>query len=155
MGDIGVIRLLIAWLLGSVIGFERMLRGKPAGITTYSIMCMSSSLLTLLSVYSFGEGGDISRLVANIITAIGFVAGGVIYTTNVGKGEGKVKITGITTGVIIFFTASLGIAIGVGQIKLGVVSVILVETSILIGVRAKKKRAERTKREEEEEDTDS
>lgn len=122
-----IVRITLAWVLGALMGVERQKRGKPAGVATYSIICVTSCLLTLLSMYSFGDSADSSRLIANIITAIGFVAGGVIFTTKRGD---NVKVNGITTGAIIFCTASLGIAIGVGEYALSVWVFLLVELSI-------------------------
>lgn len=132
---IQVFRLLIASFVGFLIGFERLRRGKPAGISTYSIICITSCLLTLLSTYGFGENTDPSRLIANIITAIGFVAGGVILTYNK---RGQIKVSGLTTGATVFSVASIGIAIGLGYIITALAVVFLLEVNILLSIKLKR-----------------
>lgn len=132
---IQIFRIFVSSVIGILIGLERTKKGKPAGLATYSIICVSSCLLTLLSVYGFGVNVDPSRLIANIITAIGFVAGGVIFTTS--RGE-KVKVTGITTGATLFCTASLGIAIGIGMYAIAIFVVLIIEINIRLGTLAKR-----------------
>ncbi|MNT59991.1 putative Mg(2+) transport ATPase [compost metagenome] len=89
----------------------------------------------MLSAYGLGEDSDPSRLVANIITAIGFVAGGVIFTIDK---ENKRKVSGLTTGAIIFCVASLGIGIGLGMHILVLTVVLLIELNINIAIFLKK-----------------
>lgn len=130
-----IIRLLVASIVGFVMGIERTKRRKAAGVGTFSIICITSCFLTLVSAYGFNNNADPSRLVSNIITAIGFVAGGVIFTINSGE---KVKINGLTTGAEIFCVASLGIGIGLGLYSIVLTVVILVEINIGIAMRIKK-----------------
>ena len=75
-----IIKLIIASIVGFVIGIERAKRQKTAGVGTFSIICITSCFLTLIAVYEIPNNTDPSRLIANIITAIGFVAGGTIFT---------------------------------------------------------------------------
>lgn len=133
--DVQIIRLLIASLVGFLIGFERLRRGKPAGISTYSIICITSCLLTMLSYYGFGESSDSSRLIANIITSIGFVAGGVIFTYDKNQ---SVKVSGLTTGATLFCVSSIGIAVGLGYIYLTIAVVVLIELNIYVSLKLKK-----------------
>lgn len=146
---IQMFRIFIASMMGILIGLERTKKGKPAGLATYSIICVSSCLLTLVSMYGIGGDTDVSRLIANIITAIGFVAGGVIFTTSK---RDKVKITGITTGATLFCTASLGIAIGLEMYTISLFVIIVVEINIFLGTVAKKHY--HLLEEDEEEDVD-
>lgn len=131
---IEIFRLIIASLIGMVIGIERTKRRKSAGVGTFSIICITSCLLTLISAYGFGDSTDVSRLIANIITAIGFVAGGVIFTVN---NKDKVKVNGLTTGAEIFCVASLGIGIGLGLYEVVFSALILVQINIEIAMRIK------------------
>lgn len=135
-----ILRLLIASIVGIIIGFERTKRGKSAGVATFSIICVTSCLLTLISCYGFISFEDVntdpSRLISNIITAIGFVAGGVIFTIK--DNNSTTKVTGITTGAIIFCVASLGIAIGLGLYELVLTIVCIIEFNIYIAIKIKK-----------------
>lgn len=144
-------KISLACIVGIIIGFERTKKSKPAGVATYSIICITSCLLTVISMYGFEGSADPTRLIANIITAIGFVAGGVIYTTSK---DGNVKVTGITTGATIFCTASLGITIGAGKYVLAIGVILLIELSIYLGILAKKYYKDKNKDLEEEEDLD-
>ena len=130
-----LLKLSLASLVGFIIGFERTKRGKVAGVGTFSIVCITSCLLTLISIYGLGEGADKSRLIANIITAIGFVAGGVIFTVN---DREKIEVNGVTTGAEIFCVASLGIGIGLGLYIIVLTVVILVQINIIIALGIKK-----------------
>lgn len=130
-----VLRLIIASIVGITIGIERTKRGKSAGVATFSIICITSCFLTLISAYGFGTTTDPSRLIANIITAIGFVAGGVIFTIDK---NGKRKVSGITTGAVLFCVASLGIGIGLGLYTIVFTVVILVEVNINVAIMLKR-----------------
>lgn len=129
-----IFRLIVASIVGVIIGIERTKRRKAAGVGTFSIICITSCFLTLISAYGFGNNSDPSRLVANIITAIGFVAGGVIFTVNSGE---KVNVNGLTTGAEIFCVASMGIGIGLGLHILVLTVIILIEINIAIAVKIK------------------
>lgn len=114
-------RLLIALLLGTVIGAEREYRSKSAGLRTMIMVCMGSCLFTILSVHIGVNNPD--RLAANIITGIGFLGAGVIF-----KDENRV--TGITTATTIWMVASLGMAVGAGYeliafIGTGIIMIVL------------------------------
>lgn len=135
-----ITRLIIASIVGFIMGIERTKRRKAAGVGTFSIICITSCFLTILSAYGFTNNADPSRLVANIITAIGFVAGGVIFTVNSNE---KVKINGLTTGAEIFCVSSLGIGIGLGLYIIVLTVVILVEINIALAMRIKKHYSEK------------
>ncbi|GKX65982.1 MgtC/SapB family protein [Inconstantimicrobium mannanitabidum] len=138
-----LLRLFIASIVGILIGAERTKRGKSAGVATFSIICITSCFLTLISAYGFKNSTtDPTRLVANIITAIGFVAGGVIFT--IGK-DNQIKVTGITTGAIIFCVASLGIGIGLGLYWIVFTAILLVELNLIIAMKLKKHYAKQKK----------
>ena len=96
-----VARLVLAALLGGVIGLERELRGYPAGIRTLALVTMGSLLFTDVSQLL---GGD-DRVAAGIVTGIGFLGAGVIFR------EGY-TVRGITTAATIWAAAAIGMAIG-------------------------------------------
>jgi putative Mg2+ transporter-C (MgtC) family protein len=103
-------KLLLAAALGFVIGFERQSLHKPAGITTITIVTLSSALLMELSYRLAQLGGsanDPARLAAAVMTGIGFLGAGVILQTS-----GHVQ--GITTSAVIWLMAGIGLAVGAG-----------------------------------------
>ena len=102
--------LLLSVFLGGCIGFERELRGQAAGLRTHILVCVGSTLLTLVSVeIGMGVGGtrtgDPARLAAQIVTGIGFLGAGAIVR------EGM-TIHGLTTAASVWITAAIGIALG-------------------------------------------
>ena len=109
-----VIRLILAAALGAVIGYEREIQGKPAGLRTHILVSLASCLVTLVSILEFPE--DPVRLLAQIIPGVGFIGAGSI----IASGE---KVTGLTTATGIFVTSAIGIAVGTGNYVLAFVSV--------------------------------
>jgi putative Mg2+ transporter-C (MgtC) family protein len=109
-----VIRLILAAVLVAVIGYEREIQGKPAGLRTQVLVSLASCLGTLVSILEFPE--DPVRLLAQIIPGIGFIGAGSI----IASGE---KVTGLTTATGIFVTSAIGIAVGTGNYVLAIVSV--------------------------------
>jgi putative Mg2+ transporter-C (MgtC) family protein len=112
-------RLGISLLLGGAIGFERNVHKHPAGMRTFMLICLGSTLATLASIYicqtNLGlHNGDPGRIAAQILTGIGFIGAGLIIKTNDG-------VSGITTASSIFMTAAIGITVGVGMVLTSVV----------------------------------
>ena len=103
------LRLLLAAVLGGVIGFQRERAKKPAGLRTHILICMGSALFTVVSVLGFTGSVDPSRIAAGVVTGIGFIGAGVIF-----RGMRGDKVMGITTAASIWITAAIGIAAGVG-----------------------------------------
>ncbi len=101
-------RMLVALLVGAVIGAEREYRSKSAGLRTMILVCTGACLFTLVSIQLGGANPD--RVAANIITGIGFIGAGVIF-----KEENRV--TGITTATAIWIVAALGMEAGIGNYK--------------------------------------
>lgn len=107
-------RLGVSLLLGGAIGLERMVHKHPAGMRTFMLICIGSTLATLASIYICQTNtdlinGDPGRIAAQILTGIGFIGAGLIIKT----GDG---VQGITTASCIFITAAIGIAVGVGML---------------------------------------
>jgi uncharacterized membrane protein YhiD involved in acid resistance len=101
-------RLLLAACLGGLVGLERSLRHKPAGLRTMLLIAVGSTLYTIISYEAAGSmGGDHTRIAAQIIPGIGFIGAGVVI-----RDAGSV--TGITSAATIFIMASVGMAVGAG-----------------------------------------
>ena len=115
------LRLLIAFILGGSIGFERSRHFKEAGVRTHIIVCVTAALIMLISKYGFADlsqgngmefygtkGADSARVAAQAVSGISFLCAGVII-----KVGGNIK--GLTTAAGIWMTASIGLAIGAGM----------------------------------------
>jgi putative Mg2+ transporter-C (MgtC) family protein len=103
-----IIRLVVAALLGGIIGLERQLRRKPAGLRTNLFICFGSAMFTVLSDQLAGSlGGDHTRVAAQIIPGIGFIGAGSIL-------HARGSVVGLTTAATLFVVASVGMAAGGG-----------------------------------------
>ncbi|MCQ2957624.1 MAG: MgtC/SapB family protein [Candidatus Gastranaerophilales bacterium] len=122
-----IIRVLVAMVLGFAIGFERELTSKFAGLRTHILVCVGSCIFTILSIFVFptvmANGhyeafGDPARIAAQVLTGIGFIGGGTVLR------HGS-SVFGLTTAATLWTTASIGMAVGCGQLILGGVAAIL------------------------------
>lgn len=105
-----VARLLLAAILGAVIGYERERHGHQAGVRTYALLSLGSALFTVLSIYGFDgseEVVDPSRLAAQVVSGVGFLCAGAIFR------EGF-TIRGLTTAAGLWATAAVGMAAAAG-----------------------------------------
>ena len=107
------LRLMLTAVLCGAIGLERALTGKVAGIRTHILVGLGAAIFTLVSGYAFGTHGVANdRIAAQVVSGIGFVAGGVIL-----KERGAVR--GITTAAGLWVVAAIGMAVGAGLYPLG------------------------------------
>jgi putative Mg2+ transporter-C (MgtC) family protein len=115
------VKVLIAGLLGFIVGLERELMGSPAGDRTFSLVSIGSALFTALSFDVFGapSGNDPGRVAANILTGVGFLGGGMIL-----KEGGTVR--GLTTAAGIWAVAAVGMAVGTERYLLAVLTTLLI-----------------------------
>ena len=103
-----ILRLTVAAILGGIIGLERQLKHKPAGLRTNMFICFGSALFTVLSGQLAGSlGGDHTRIAAQIIPGIGFIGAGSIL-------HARGSTMGLTTAATVFVVASVGMAAGGG-----------------------------------------
>ena len=121
-----LLRIVLAAVCGGAIGFERERRSKSAGIRTHIIVALSAALMMVVSKYGFfdviGLGGislDASRVAAGVVTAIGFLGVGVIFT------HGR-TVSGVTTAAGLWATVGVGIAVGAGLYVTGGVATVLI-----------------------------
>lgn len=113
-----ILQLVLALFAGTLIGAEREYRSKSAGLRTIALICVGSTVFTILSL-KLGSPINQDRFAANIITGIGFLGAGVIF-----KEENRV--TGLTTAAIIWVSAAIGVSIGAGYYILAFAGVIIV-----------------------------
>lgn len=105
-----IVRVVLAILIGGIMGFERGKNNHPAGFRTYILVCLGSALVMMTNQYLFNEFGtsDPARLGAQVISGIGFLGAGTIVL------NGRNQIKGITTAASLWTAACSGLAIGIG-----------------------------------------
>lgn len=106
------VRILLAMIMGGILGFERGLKNRPAGFRTYMLVCIGSTLVMITNQYMcqtfIGFDIDPARLGAQVVSGIGFLGAGTIIVTN------RNQIRGLTTAAGLWVAACLGLAIGIG-----------------------------------------
>src|SRR5437867_3983926 len=102
-----LLRLLLAMLMGGLVGMEREQRDRPAGLRTHLIVCAGSALITLVSSRFGGDRFDPGRIAAQIVSGIGFLGAGTIFRS------GSV-VRGLTTAAGLWVVAGIGMAIAAG-----------------------------------------
>ncbi len=115
--------LLSAVCLGGLLGLERTLAGKTAGMRTYALVSMGSALFVLISMmtttlYFSGTSADPLRMVSQIIVGIGFIGAGLVW-------HRSSKITGVTTAAGLWISAGVGMACGFGLFSLATIATVL------------------------------
>src|SRR5688500_2479583 len=141
-------RLLLAALLGGMLGIERELKQKAAGLRTNILIAIGSALFTLMSIELASGDADPTRIVAQVVTGIGFLGAGAIMRTDSG-------VQGLTTAATVWVNSAVGVAAGGGHYHLafsaaGVSLVVLffvdpLETAIARRVASKAKAREAAK----------
>ena len=122
-----IIRILIAIISATIIGYERHRSFKEAGVRTHVLVALSTCLLMIISKYGFAdtEKVDASRIAAGVVSGISFLGAGIIF-------ERRGKIEGLTTAAGIFATGAIGMCSGAGMYLLGVIASILTLLSSII-----------------------
>ena len=113
-----ILRILIAGLLGGLIGFEREIRAKEAGVRTHFIVALGSALFMIISQFAFSGRFDAARVAAQVVSGIGFIGAGVIiFQKNV--------VRGVTTAAGLWVAAAVGLACGAGMYSVAVAASLL------------------------------
>ena len=113
-------RLLLAALLGGVLGYEREQRGKAAGIRTHMLVAMGAALFVLVPQLGGMAAADVSRVIQGLVTGIGFLGAGAII-----KHRDEEDVQGLTTAAGIWMTAAIGVACGLGRESTALLSALL------------------------------
>lgn len=114
------LRLVLAALLGGLLGYERETKGKAAGVRTHMLVAMGAALFVLVSQQSGIAQADISRVLQGIIAGVGFLGAGTIL-----KAHDETRVQGLTTAAGIWLTAAIGVAAGMGRETTAVLSTLL------------------------------
>lgn len=131
-----IIRILLAVGIGALIGYEREVTNKPAGLRTHIFVCMGACLFTISSFYLIPANTtgiiDATRIAAGIVAGISFIGAGSIIA---GKGD----VRGLTTAACLWVVAAIGLMIGLGNYLLPIVVAIITFFVLKLGIVEKKK----------------
>jgi len=111
-------RMFAAVVLGAVIGLQRELMGKPAGLRTHALVTLAAAIFTVVPLEAGMGLDDVSRVIQGIATGIGFIGAGVIL-----KRHEEGEVIGLTTAATVWAATAIGVIIGLGQVLLAAVAV--------------------------------
>ena len=123
-------KLVLSAFLGMLVGLERQMHHKPAGMREHGLVCMGSCLFAIVSL-SF-TGGDVSRIASGVVTGIGFLGAGTILHL-------KGKVVGLTTAAELWVIAAIGLAVGIGLYTISTITTLLVLLMLVSGRFLEKK----------------
>ncbi|MTI84238.1 MAG: MgtC/SapB family protein [Firmicutes bacterium] len=111
-----MLRILLSFFLGALVGIEREKRHKPAGVRTHALVSMGAGLFTVISAYGFAEFAgmphygnmDPARVAAQIVSGVGFIGAGLIF-------KNRDNVRGLTTAASIWMAAAIGTGVGAGM----------------------------------------
>jgi putative Mg2+ transporter-C (MgtC) family protein len=134
-------RVMISAILGFIIGWDRESKSKPAGLKTYMYVCVASTLVTLISIYSVEKFSSINdrimmdpmRLTSQIVAGLGFLGAGVIL-------KDGLQVKGLTSAAMILFVGGVGIGIGAGFYAIVIFTVVVSMVMAKIGNLVEKRR---------------
>lgn len=115
-----ILRLLVAALLGGLLGWEREHQGKAAGVRTHMLVAMGAALFVLVSQQAGMAADDLSRVIQGITAGVGFLCAGTIL-----KGDRLDDVKGLTTAAGLWLTAAVGVAAGMGRESTAVLGTVL------------------------------
>ena len=111
------LRLILSVIAGGLIGLEREVVHKPAGIRTHMLVCLGSALFVLVAIETLPN--EVARIIAGIATGIGFLGAGTIF-------KSKNQVNGLTTAASIWAVSAVGLAIGLGYYLMTIIAVVLI-----------------------------
>jgi putative Mg2+ transporter-C (MgtC) family protein len=119
-----IFKLLLAVLIGGLIGIERELRSKSAGFRTLILICLGATLFTIFSQL-IGAPNSPDRIASNVVVGVGFIGAGIIFRNNN-------RVNGITTAASIWLVAALGVGIGCGCYAAAILGCLLVVSILFL-----------------------
>lgn len=114
------VRILLAALLGGLLGVQRERHRKPAGVRTHMLVAMGSALLVLLPLQAGMDGESVSRVIQGLLAGIGLLCAGTIL-----KLGGEEQVYGLTSAAGLWMTAAIGVAVGFGRETTAVFAAVL------------------------------
>lgn len=117
-----VLRIIAAFFLGGLLGWEREIKKRAAGLRTYMLVCVGSCMIMLTNqyIYQYFGTGDPVRMGAQVVSGIGFLGAGTIVVTH------RSKVTGLTTAAGLWASAAVGLALGIGFYEVAFVGALLI-----------------------------
>ena len=127
-----IYKLIISFVLAALLGIEREIHKKPAGLRTHILVAVGTTIFTILSYKYFSVlGADPARIASYILAGIGFIGGGAIL-------KEEHRVFGLTTAASLWLTAAVGMAVGIGAYGLAIAGTILGLLSLLLKKLEKK-----------------
>ena len=114
------LKLVLAAILGGIIGVEREIRDKPAGLRTHMLVSLGSAVFVLAPLELHVPIGEVGRVIQGVAAGIGFIGAGAILKRN-----DESDVQGLTTAAGIWLTAGVGVAIGLGAIGVALLAMLL------------------------------
>lgn len=115
------LRLLLALLLGGLLGYERAVTGKAAGVRTHMLVCLGAAIFVMVLEQEGAAGDAMSRVIQGVATGIGFLCAGTIL-----KGNSLADVKGLTTAAGLWSSAAIGVAVGIGSEAIAMLATLLV-----------------------------
>ena len=132
-----LVRSLLAVIVGGLIGSERARHGRAAGMRTHILVCLGSALTSMIGIYVSdvcGNGGDVLRISAQVISGIGFLGAGMIILKN------NNVVTGLTTAAGVWTTSIVGISVGYGFYSGAIIATALFLSAIILFSKLEKRK---------------
>lgn len=121
-----VVRLLLALVLGGLLGLERESKGRAAGLRTHMLVAAGSALFVMAPLLAGVSMDDVTRVMQGIVSGIGFLGAGAIIKLESGtRPEAASRVHGLTTAAGIWMTSAIGMAVGMGLAVAAIVSTVL------------------------------
>ena len=135
------LRILVAFILGGILGVERGLKQRPAGLRTYLLVCVGACMIMLTNQYIFQVlgTGDPVRMGAQVVSGIGFLGAGTIIVTK------HSQIKGLTTAAGLWAAAAVGLATGIGFYEAAVVGAVVIFLTLTVLVRLDRRMHRKTR----------
>ena len=123
-----ILRLVIAAVLGALVGLEREVHRLPAGLKTHALVCLGAALFTLASIQFsiLDDRVTLGLLATGVVSGIGFLGAGVIFSDKKG-------VHGITTAATIWTVAALGLVIGIGHYVMAIIAALIIYAVLILG----------------------